>query len=37
MVAIVLLFGVAWVLAVIAISIGLCWVIDKMIEKVFNL
>ena len=37
MAAIILLACVAWALAMIFIVVGLCWVLDKMIEKVLGL
>lgn len=37
MAAIILLFGVAWALAMIAITVALCWGVEKLIEKVLGL
>lgn len=37
MAAIILLFGVVWALAMIAITVALRWAIEKVIEKVLGL
>lgn len=37
MAAIILLACVAWVLVMLAITVALCWLLDKIIEKMFNL
>lgn len=37
MAAIILLACVAWTLAMLIVIVGLCWALDKIIEKVLGL
>lgn len=37
MAAIILLACVVWALAIIIVVVGLCWALDKIIEKVLGL